>query len=255
MNRFIFTIPGSIERNILGAGAISPIGIFRAPGSGITFVPPIGPITTTPSGGDQTPTPGTGGSGNVDLQLLLTTVAEDGHVITSEYFNRLRDAIIALAGQLGAGPIGQTFTLTFAPNFFQSGTDPTWVQSVGYVEKPDGGNATGWFPLQLPNGFRIQSMTVIGRKSGTVASFQMHLLRQPINATDTLALIAVPLAGAPDPFQVTTSLQVAGAGPKATEEYSTVDNDNYKYLVEAKLIGADAGATVQIHSIQVTCSR
>src|SRR6266568_8430815 len=139
MNRFIFTNPGSIERNILGTERLSPSsGIFRAPGSGSTFVPPSGPIIPTPSGGDQTPAPGTGGSGNVDLQGLLAMipVAEDGHVITSEHFNRLRDAIIVLAGQLGAGPVSQTFTLTFAPNFFQSGTDPTWVQSVGYVEKP-----------------------------------------------------------------------------------------------------------------------
>lgn len=194
---------------------------------------------------------------NTDLQILLATipVAQNGHLITSEHFNRLRDAILALAQQLDSGTVSQTFTLTFAPNFFQISGEDSWSQSQGYANKPSGGNARGWFPLQLSNGSRIQSMTIIGRRNGNIASFQVQLLRQPIDSTDAIPLIAVPLAQAPDPFQVTAVLQVAGAGPAATEEYRMVDNNNYKYLVRAALTGADATSIVQLHSIQVNCSR
>jgi hypothetical protein len=193
---------------------------------------------------------------SVDLQLLLNAIpiAQDGNVITSEYHNALRAAVLTIANQLGVS-LSQTVTLSFAPSFLPSGVQPQWVLNNGFASKPTGGTAHGWFPLQLPDGARIQSMTAIGRRSGTVASFQVQLLRQPITDTDTTTLITIPLNTAGDPFTVSGNLQVAGAGPTALEEYRVVDNDNYKYLAFARLVGAAADAVVELHAIRVTFNR
>ena len=217
-------------------------------------------IGTLTSAGLLTTTGGTStGSTLTDLRNLINAIpiAEDEHVITSLYHNSLRAALLAIASQIGADPVSGTVTLTFTPSFFSMRNDPPWLLSEGMATRPVDGNrtASGWFPLQLPEGVRLQSMTVIGRKTGAVESFQVQLLRQPINETPTTALITIPLNNAGDPFQVTGSVQVDGAGPAALEEYRTINNSTHKYLVMARLFGAVAAAEAQIFAIRVAYSR
>lgn len=182
-------------------------------------------------------------------------IAEDGHIITREYHNSLRSGLILIANQLGVTPVSQTVTMTFAPSFLQNGLQPGWLLNNGYASNPSGGAAQGWFLVQLPDAVRIQSMTVMGRRTGNTPSFQVQLLRQPINEIDITVLIAISLRDATDPFTATGTLQVPGAGPSALEEYRIVDNENYKYLVFARLIGAASDSVVEIRTIKLTFNR
>ena len=95
---------------------------------------------------------------------MKTGMSSRASTITS-----LRAALLAIASQLGADPTSGTVTLTFAPSFLPIGDEPPWSLSMGVATKPrEAGKARGWFPLQLPEGVRLQSMTVIGRKTGAV---------------------------------------------------------------------------------------
>jgi hypothetical protein len=216
----------------------------------------LGTLTAT---GLLTPTGGASTSSvPIDLQSLVNAIpiAEDGHVITSLHHNSLRAALLAIVTQLGGEPVSGTVTLTFLPSFLPSGSQPPWLLAEGVATRSAGASAArGWFPLQLPEGARLQNMTGIGRRTGTVASFQLQLQRQPINDTPTTVLISIPLQNAGDPFQVTGSVQVAGAGPAALEEYRLINNSAFKYLVMASLVGADTAAEAQIFAIRVAYSR
>ena len=216
----------------------------------------LGTLTAT---GELTPTGGTStGSVPIDLQSLINAIpiAEDGHVITRLHHNSLRAALLAIVTQLGGDPVSGTVTLTLMPSFLPSGNQAPWLLSEGVATRSEAETTRGWFPLQLPEGVRIQNMTVIGRRTGTVESFQVQLLRQPINDTPTTVLISIPLQNAGDPFQEPPrSVQVAGAGPAALEEYRLINNSAFKYLVMANLVAQAAAAEAQIFAIRVAYSR
>jgi hypothetical protein len=100
-------------------------------------------------------------------------------------------------------------------------------------------------------------------------SFNVSLLRQRIAdpAQGLVQLISVALKEAADPFEqtgvvdvsaVTTGTGVGGAAAELTAaalqaDFRRVDNDNYKYIIRANLVNADAAAVAQINSIQVVC--
>lgn len=194
---------------------------------------------------------------SVDLQLLLNAipVAQEGHVITSEYHNALRSALLMIASQMGIDLSGNTGLLTLPPVFYAVANQPQWLLSEGWANPPEGGTARGWFPLNLPQGARIQSMTAIGRRTGSVTTFQVMLLRQPLTETDATTLITLNLNTASDPFQVNGSINVPGAGANATEEYRQVDNSAYKYLVTARVAGAGGDAVAQLNAIELAYAR
>ena len=53
-----------------------------------------------------------------DLQVLIASIpiAQDGQVISAEYHNGLRAALIAMANRLGLGTISEEITVTNAPS-------------------------------------------------------------------------------------------------------------------------------------------
>jgi hypothetical protein len=137
-------------------------------------------------------------------------------------------------------------TLTFAPGFFPNGTAPQWSQSNGSAVKAAGQTgADGFMPLQLPDGFKLQSMTAIGEKSGNVGSFIVQLVRQSITGAQA-TLLTLSLAASPDQFQVTDVI---------SPSLNLIDNKTNKYLIIARVVGADAAATVKLSAFQILCSR
>lgn len=201
---------------------------------------------------------------NVPSQLLALLaaipIATDGRVITSEYHNSLRAAVLALAGQLGVGLITPTVVETIIPNFLQNGNSPTWQINDGAAVKPEG-TAVGWLPLAIPDGSRLQSLTVFGTRSGTPSKFEVRIVRQAValDATSGGAtitpLMAVDLKSVTPPFRAETSnFLVSGLGNNATaaatDDYKTIDNSTYKYMLFAE-ISNDANVTAQINAIQL----
>jgi hypothetical protein len=171
------------------------------------------------------------------------TLKQEFTALESE-FNR----IAGIVSQINASlvPVVPTTTLTFAPSFSPNGADPAWVLNNGIAAKATGQtNTNGWLSLQLPNGTRIQSMTIIGDKNGNVGSFTVQLLRQGISGNQT-TLSGISLAAQPDAFNVSEPIPTVN---------NLVDNQTFKYIVTARIVGADAAASARIFALQFVCGQ
>ncbi len=75
------------------------------------------------------------------LQVLLAAIprAEDGHIITAEYHNALRSALLAIADQFNIGLADLSFARTFAPAFLPIETFANWTlrSGIAYLSLED----------------------------------------------------------------------------------------------------------------------
>jgi hypothetical protein len=192
----------------------------------------------------------------VDLQDLINRIptAQEGAPITPDFHNSLRDALTALAKQ-SADRVPTKTTLTLAPGFVENDGGPNWPQSGGVATNPEGGLANGWLPLQLPDGARIDGLTVRGRRSGEMATFLVKLLRVPISDPDPFPLITIQLKNAADPFEVRKEVGFSQATPTALEEFKLIDTSKFNYLITAEVSGATGSAAAHIRQFQVDYTR
>jgi hypothetical protein len=181
---------------------------------------------------------------NVDL-----VSAEDPVTGLNKRFQDLRkelEEIALIIGQINSSLAPPTTTLTFAPSFSASGSAIPWTVSRGIASKATNQpGAEGWFALQLPQGSRIQSMTVIGEKSGNVGSFTTQLLRQALSGGES-TLLSLSLTTQPDSFQATQAVPPVE---------NLVANQDYKYVVSVRVLGADPASTARIFAIQFVCAQ
>jgi hypothetical protein len=189
------------------------------------------------------------------LQELIAAIptAQDGAVIGIEYHNTMLAAIKLLATQGGGGGGGPvTVNQAFAPQFSANDGSPAWLLQSGVASKP-GGNATqaiGWMGMQMPDGYQIDHMVITGNKTGNVGSFSATLFQYSLG-TGALqqAVLAAPLdtavADSAGNFSAT-----ARAGSVAV-----VNNSQSKYVLIARIVGADAAATASIYGILVVCTQ
>jgi hypothetical protein len=110
------------------------------------------------------------------------------------------------------------------------------------------GQATtqGWLPIDLPDGALIKSMTIIGRRDGSVATFTVTLERQSITDGDFDDIITAHLANSAQLYNVTKPFQGDAGG------LNVIDNKKYKYMIDA-IVARSGGASdlVQIYAIQL----
>ncbi len=209
---------------------------------------------STSTGTTSTPATTTPSTDAITLALATIPIANPGNIITSEYHNALRTAVILLGNRIGVSTTGAAGSITLAPQFTLEGTTASgWSHSNGVAVAPAAG-ASGFLTLSLPDGARIQSLQIRGRRTGTVASFDVQLLRVDALTGDRVTLVNPPTIPVTDPFDVTQSLSVTGAGPAANEEYRTVDNSKFTYLVIARTGATTTGGTAQINSLRVNYS-
>lgn len=199
-----------------------------------------------------------------DLQTLINSIptAQDGAPITVDYHNNMLLALRSIAASLGVSvttkPVVITLSAQMSPNEQLVGGNVVavtpWVHETGIAKKPGGATAvTGWQQLPLPDGMIVQSIVITGNKtipgaSATgLGSWTVQYVRQPlVGAGATLKGITVDNA----PVDSTNNYQ-AELDPPA----DIVDNSKFKYLLVAKIVGADPAATAEIHSFQVTCTQ
>ena len=232
-------------------------------GPGVTPTP-----TPTPTPPPSTPQPTTAAGASANLQALLAAIpiAADGQVIAADFHNSLRAALITLAGEMGLGLTAPTTTFTFMPAFLQSGSAPNWT-SANFVATATGTNPDGWLPVQLPDGERVQTLTVTGKRSGAAPTlFQVKLLRQLTTGPGSEAptvLITVDLASQTGAFSVSGSV-IAAAAPNsaaslanlaAAEDQKTIDTTTYKYFLQSTVTGAVTATVNEIDAIQITVSQ
>lgn len=98
-----------------------------------------------------------------DLATLLQQIplAEDGKLITRDYHNSLRAALLALAGQ-AAAPAKTAQNLVLVPVFTPwSERVPGWLPKQGVALAGKGG-ADGFLPIDLRDNEQIESVVVTG---------------------------------------------------------------------------------------------
>jgi len=190
------------------------------------------------------------------LQQLVDRipVAERGAPITTDLHNTLRDALILLASQGIGIPTTGARTLSLAPAFMLFGSGPNWVNVNGFASPP-GPSAEGWIPVQLPDGARIDSLVVKGRRAGSVGLFQIRLRYTPLDPEENARVIVAinNLDTAADPFEVVGQVSIPGLAGAALLDARTVKNDSRIYFVTATAfeVGNAAADLVEVHSIQV----
>lgn len=198
-----------------------------------------------------------------DLATLLNAIpsdAQNGTVITPDYFNTLKAAIDAIAGQLGHGAGGQSLTLTLLPHFQPLqpvSAHVPWVVNMGAAADAGGNLTDGWLPLYLPDGAVIQQMVVIGVKTTPTTATQfaafVSLLIMSAGATTSTTLINVDLTNTTgNPFVSPPGIpSVAGTTPSSLKDLQTVKNSTNKYLIHALVSPSPAAGTLTIEAIQV----
>jgi len=257
-----------VGSTVFDPGRIRP-DLFIDPGLVIPpiFVPPQPPPQPAPSPQPASPT-----ASASDLQVMIAAIpiAQDGHVITTEYHNALRLALVAIANRLGLGVISEEITITIAPNMRDHGAVRGWEQDYGIARKPQDVPGTnnittvhGWMELDLPEGGRIKKMVVFGRcastsSTATTATLRVQLRRQSItnpNTSQTLIEITIGDIDQSRGVDSDVTLPGLGAGTSTIEEFRVVNNRDHKYLFVAELESIDANTTAQINAIQVVCGR
>jgi len=117
-----------------------------------------------------------------DLQVLIASIpiAQDGQVISAEYHNGLRAALIAMANRLGLGTISEEITVTNAPQMSAMTGGGAWEYDIGVVKKPTSGTGDlrGWMEFDLPDGARIKKMQVFAATDSGNGTMHVKLLRQ-----------------------------------------------------------------------------
>ena len=184
----------------------------------------------------------------VNGETIVSAEGPDGFNARFDAIKGEFDKISSVIAQIDASLVivPPSITLTFAPTFFPNGADPPWLLNNGIaIKNPSEASANGWMQLQLPDGTQLQTMTILGAKSGNVGSFQVQLVRQSAGAFTLL--LAISLANQPDTFEVTEQVPA---------NLNQVDNSANKYLVIAKLVGAGpAPASASLTAIQIVCKR
>src|SRR5439155_9868241 len=139
--------------NLLNSGLFNFGGGVGTGGTGSTG----GGGTPTPQPAQPQPTIPTAGVSPIQLLVSSIPTAAPGGVITSEHHNSLRTALLAIANQLGLGPLSAEGAVTFAPRFAPKDpvdtTNEKWDLDYGVAKKSQalsGHTARGWMEIDLP---------------------------------------------------------------------------------------------------------
>jgi hypothetical protein len=181
---------------------------------------------------------------NVD-RVQASAFNDRFHGLEAE-FTTLRSVITQISDALtalGQAPPPRPVKVTLVPALTAVGGD-AWDHVFGGAAKPVGKSAAvGMMTLQLPQGSRIQSLRVIGRKDS--GNLTITVRRQGLSATATPEPIfgTTPSTG---PFDVTANAP--------SIEIAKIDNEQFRYYVTAELdsAGTATGVSVQINAFQIT---
>lgn len=241
-----------------------------------TISPSQPPTKTSPTTSPQSTAPP---PANVtELQTLLRSIpiAVPGAVISSEYHNALRGAVMALGQALGVTFASPFDVVSLTPSFHTpSGAKSGWSIGPARAEATGQAEVTGWQSVSLPDGAVVKSMIVRGQRTANLNSLTVNLRRYPIGKTKEPG--AVPAAilitkvsnasgdGLTDysqedfPIDALSENEKKLAGvnlPNALMERTRIDNTQYRYILEATatFTGQPESPDVTIDSIQIRCN-
>jgi hypothetical protein len=268
----VHNMPTTQEYGSIAAGGMNPYQIIRnVLGLG------LGGGGTASEGGTTVASGGTPPAGlSSDLTTILGDIplANDGDVVSADYHNTLRAAILALAGYLGQGGLNQAVVQTLAPALLAveplNGFSEWQVNPMRAVAN---GSSEGWLALELPDGALIQSITAINERASKADSLTVRLDRYALTTptAELITLAELDKQGGDGTIQTDTApfsvTQFTGQGVIA--ELQRVDNSSYRYVIYAKAqgvaepavegVGAGGGGgpkpPVAIYALQVAYTR
>jgi hypothetical protein len=192
-----------------------------------------------------------------DLTVLVASIpiAQDGQVISAEYHNSLRAALIALTNRLGLGLVSEENTITNAPRLTPVTGTTAWDQDIGVAKKPStAGDRSGWMEIDLPDGARIKKMQVFAATDSDNGTMKVRLQRRSVSntsANDDLISLDITNNDASTAKEADVTLPTSTFGGSTIEEARLVDNRKYKYVFVAELNGGKDGKNASINAIQV----
>jgi hypothetical protein len=222
--------PYQVIRNVLG---LELGGGGTASGGG----------TTVASGG----APPAGLSSDLTRLLGDIPLAHDGEVVTADYPNKMRAAILGLGGLLGQGGLNQAVVQTLAPALLAveplNGFSKWQVNPMRAVANA---LSEGWLPLELPDGALIQSITAINERASNADSLTVRLDRYALTAptAQLITLAELDKQGGDGTVQTDTApfSVTQFTGQSAITDLQRVDNSSYRYVIYAKAQGVAEGA-------------
>lgn len=211
-----------------------------------------------------------------ELQNLLRSIpiAVPGAVITSEYHNALRGAVMALGQALGVTFASPFDVVSLTPSFHTpSGAKSGWsigparAQAIG-----EGSVVTGWQSVSLPDGAVVKSMIVKGQRNSNLKSLDVSLYRYTIGKRDERVELMTSnvTKGEKDSLEdyshesfpidalKKNNPQLAQyiLPPLALIETIRTDNSKYRYILEATatFTAQSQSPDITIDSIQIRCN-
>lgn len=242
--------------------------IFTLP-PGVTL-PPVTPVPSQPVS-----------QIDLEIQLLLNAIpiANEGNIITSEYHNSLRKALLAIAERMGLTikPVSELQIFTFAPNFLPVWSDeapvPSWVMTFDKAVLPAiaagaAANVKGNLAVQLPDDATIVSMTVRGarvtadKEKPKPKLFNVKLNRQKFDTETAQVTPLITFKLADEKEKIKEVNDIKGSLPDDLDDatarsrvldLSRVNNQTYQYFIEANWDGDNNAAKFEIYSLQILC--
>lgn len=193
------------------------------------------------------------------LAALLGDIpqANDGDVITADYHNSLRAALLALAAFMGQGGFTGSETQTYGPALITfdwvNGNSGEWILETTMATAMNGWVA-GWMPLDLPDGAQLQKLNVIETRESNLDTLTVTLGCIPLEnpTADMTALAQVSEKGG-DGSVTTDSASVSPAGisdAAVVAALGRVDNSTYRYFIEVRVQGSES-VLARIYAFQV----
>jgi hypothetical protein len=188
-------------------------------------------------------------------------IANDGDVITAEYFNALRETIAVIAASLDETHLERTITRSFTPVLLPvAGGGTPWRIALGFAAGPTSGSAAeGWMPLDLPNDVDVDTVTVRGKRAAKPTIWTASLRRLALDGSGAVDVchreIQDATATAEGVFTISFSATTEGLTPAQIADRRHIDTSRYRYLFHSKFAGAAQADAVEIRLVQVTCTR
>lgn len=187
---------------------------------------------------------------------------EDGDVIRARDHNDLLSAIRLIARLLDTGELAQEITVAAAPVLLPVLAKDKFQLDEGFARGPaaDVASFVGWMPLDLPDGYTIDSLRLLGAyPGGALVDWPVSLRRVPHGKQDDETVISGNLKTSSTTLGATFSTSFAfdprGHSRAEADELSKVDTSRFRYQLHTTVSGAKPSVDVKLFAVQVDCVR
>ena len=138
----------------------------------------------------------------------------------------------------------------------------TWPTTPSWMSGPSGDpdSLVGWMPLDLPDGYTIESLRILGSyPAGQVVDWPVSLRRVEHGKEGDQTIISGNLKPSATTlgtaFKQSFAFDPRGHSRAEAEELSLVDTDKFRYQLHTTVVKAKPSADVKVFTVQIICVR